>query len=229
MTFAPTPKQSLFLWKMICAETPELRQPLKSKARPELHPSRERKPLVDNGFLELVPKSQGRQGECLVLTDRAWKWASETTYVEIMQSNSRDGAITLQGLLRALVPFLRENDLSLADLIHRRDRAQAPSETAATNEVVQSSTSTSSVESRIRKTCRELSGRDSAEAIRLSALRAALPGVSRTTLDTELRRMQDAGSVALYRDDNSARVTADDTRDALMVGDEPRHLLYLKG
>lgn len=242
MTFAPTPKQALFLWKMICAESSELRQPLRSKATPKLDAAKERRPLVLAGFLEEVPGAHG--GQRLTLTDAAWRWAAECADLELMKSNSRDGAIALEGLVRALLPFLKSQGLALADIIRARDTS--PSSAAKAAELVQSrdratsakktpernhaqpSTDDGSLESRIRHTCNELTGHDPTRAIRLSALRAALPGVARHTLDLELRRMQQAGSVALYRDDNTTQVTQQDTRDALMVGDEPRHLFYLK-
>ncbi len=225
MTIIPTAKQALFLWKMISAETHELREPKLGEVTPRLDPTKERQPLIDAQFLEKVRRGRGSH---LVLTDKAWRWAAQYADVEIMKSCSRDGAIALQGLLRALVPFLRDHDLSLAEVIQSRDKGQGHSVVATTGKASRPSGNGVSLEFQIRQICDDLTSHDLTRAIRLSSLRAALPAVSRHTLDIELRRMQDGGSVALYRDDNTARITAEDTRDALMVGDEPRHILYLK-
>jgi hypothetical protein len=48
-------------------------------------------------------------------------------------------------------------------------------------------------------------------------------------LDAALLQMHETGQIALYREDNSAEVTAEDERNAVMVGGAPRHILYLKG
>lgn len=226
MTFAPTPKQALFLWKMITAETPELREPKMSEATPKLDPTKERQPLLLAQFIEKV--SRGRASH-LVLTDKAWAWAAQSTRVELMQSNSRDGAIALQGLLRVLLPFLQEHGLSLADIVPAHGNIEAPIASAGEPRVDGPSTSGQSLEARIRHVCGQLTGNDRTRAVRVSALRAALADVLRPVLDAELRRMQDAGNIALYRDDNTARVTNEDDRDAVMIGDQPRHILYLKG
>ena len=239
-----------------------------------------------------------------------------------MQSNARDGAIALQGLLRRLVPFLQSRGIPLADLyptdivdlvtpnrpqvsrkqvdpkklpakkgkLAKRSRTvkkdvrtkktgtskkgraskklpiakkvrpgsgtqtdqkrlsskksqsikkggpnklkvaqQKQRPTRKVEETCRASADVQLLSDRIRELCLALSAGRPTQEIRLTALRSQLPKVSRISLDSELLRMQQAGQIALYRDDNSLKVTEEDERDALFVGDAPRHLLYLKG
>ncbi len=303
MTFAPNPKQALFLWKMINAETPEIREPTLMSASPKL--GKDRKPLVDQGFIEIEKRGGSTH---LILTDRAWAWANQCAHVELTQANAHDGAIALQGLLRRLVPFLQSRGIPLAELfstsfgnlatpegsqasVKRGGRKKSPTRrgkpvkkrqpvkknvpikkarpakkspsstkspiakkvrpgsrmltkkgrSAEPKRAVQKkstrqaaktrrgSTDVELLSDRIRELCRALCAGRPTQEIRLTALRAQLPKVSRIELDGELLRMHQAGQVALYRDDNSVEVTAEDERDALLIGDAPRHILYLKG
>jgi hypothetical protein len=104
MRFEPNDRQALFLWKMITGETPEEREPTKGNATPDI--KGDRKGLLDHGFLSVERRmgSKGRAAEHLMLTEKAWAWASRAFAVEIM--HSRFAAHALQGLLRRLLPFL---------------------------------------------------------------------------------------------------------------------------
>lgn len=217
MTFRPNPKQALLLWRMLTADTFDERCPLQSKAKPEITAG-ERTELVRAGLLELDPQKRGSR---LVLTDKAWAWLSSETNVELLKSNSAIGAIVLEKLLRQLVPFLLARGIGLSEIITKP--AKMPQTSAAT-----SSTQPSTAESQIMSACRDLNAQKPNGAIRLTQLRSRVPKVSRKTVDSELQRLHAAGRIALYRDDNSAAVTAEDDRAALSVGGEPRHLLYWK-
>ncbi|HEY5958888.1 MAG TPA: hypothetical protein VIV60_20145 [Polyangiaceae bacterium] len=78
----------------------------------------------------------------------------------------------------------------------------------------------------LEQVCRVLNGQRPAGPIRLTTLRAQLSHLPRAVLDAELSRLHESGKLVLYRDDNSAALTRDDERDALIVGGSPRHLLY---
>lgn len=273
MTFKPSRKQALLLWKMLTAESEELRSPMQSEAQPKITPA-ERNELVRHGFIEMV---QQKRGARLALADKAWAWASSETKVELLQSNSRNGVLALEGLLHRLIPFLQRRGIALAELFtessgepqeaptaidrenetttsNRRQSSAPPRKgtTASKRQKVSverrkgttasktqdasverdgtsaSKTQDASVERQITRICVELNAQRPNRAIRLTELRSRLPGLSRDAIDTELERLQRAGRIALYRDDNSAAVTAEDTRAALFVGGEPRHLLYWK-
>jgi len=235
MTFAPNPKQALFLWKMITGETPEIREPMKSKARPELKAG-ERQSLLDHDYLDLVPCGRATH---LRLTDKAWAWAGQCADIELMKSRGPDGAVALQGFLRRLIPYLQHQGIPLADLYEDRggDNANPKKVSGAAGEcspagakaTAKIKVDVQSLGDRIRDACVALSaGRPNGD-IRLTSLRARLPKVSQLELDAALLQMHETGQIALYREDNSAEVTAEDERDALMVGGAPRHILYLKG
>lgn len=225
MTFVPSPKQALFLWKMICAEKEELRQPKLSEAKPALDVKRERKPLVDNNFLEEVRRGRATH---LMLTDKAWVWAAKCSTVELVSSKPSDEAITLQGLLRRLIPLLKQRDIPLADLF-QQDKGKGAGARVERADHAKPKRNRLRLDARITAVCKEITHGDSNKEVRLTALRAKLGHVTKSEVDAQLIKLHDAGRIALYRDDNTAAVSAADARDALMVGDSPRHLLYLKG
>lgn len=231
MNYQPSPKQALLLWRLITGENREEREPLLSKARPSLAP-KERKPLVDNGFIRLEQR-KGKRGKYLVLTDTTWAWAANCLDVEILKSPSGVGAEALQGLLRRLLPFLKQNDISLASLF------MDVSTPASTHTRVSKSASQSkgpvpatsdehSLPNRIEAACLSLSGGERKARVRLTALRERLSSIERDVLDRALLELQDRRRLVLYRDDNTAALTDEDRAAALYVGDEPRHLVYLE-
>jgi hypothetical protein len=229
MTFAPNPKQALFLWKMITGETSEIREPSLGMARPEL--KEERKSLITHGFLETEKRGRATH---LRLTDKAWSWAGQCADIELMISRGPDGTIALQGLLRRLIPYLQHEGIPLADLYEDRGGGNARSNVSSGGTRKRSAEGPTKVNAqslgdRIRDACIALTAGRPEGDIRLTSLRSRFPDSSRNEVDAALIRMHDAGQIVLYRNDNSAEVTAEDERDALMVGGAPRHVLYLKG
>lgn len=215
MTERPTPKQALLIWRLLTAETAQEREPTISQARPKLDPRKERRPLVDAGFVALEKRGRAQH---YTLTDKAWAWAASDDGITLLKSASPVGAQALQGLLRRLVPFLRRNDLALADLF-------SPSAAEASN----CESASLDVNDEIRAACLRLAEGRSRARVRLSALRSALPAVPRADLDKALVELQDGGRLVLYRDDNTAALTEDDHAAALLVGGAPRHLVYWEG
>jgi hypothetical protein len=224
MTFRPNPKQALFLWNMIAAETPEIREPMISKAKPDLA-APERKKLIDQGYLEAERRGRATH---LILTDRAWAWAAESTDVALMQSNSRIGAAALQGLLRRLLPFMNARGIALAELFADETAPAAREIPAAETRAEPAPAPAGALRRRVRKACLDLVATKPTRDIPLTYLRYRLRDIPRAALDAELRQMHLDGQIALYRNDNSAAITPADERAALIVGDAPRHLLYLK-
>ncbi len=107
----PNPNQALFLWKMLAAESLAAREPTLSTALPKINIITERTPLIDNGYL-----TQEKRGATtyLSLTDKAWAWAEASFDVKLPSDDP--AAQALQGLLRRLLPFLRQQELPLASL-----------------------------------------------------------------------------------------------------------------
>jgi len=223
MSFQPDPKQALVLWNMITGATPEERRPMLSKTRPEID-SKKRTELVRHGFLsQTAGKSpRGARANFLDLTDKAWEWASHARDIELMSSKLAKPA--LEGLLRRLIPFLERHDLALADLF--RESASAGDEPDAA--LAPAPAAGVSLGARVEQACLSLAGGAKKSRVRLSALRNALPAVSRQQLDTTLIELQRERRLVLYREDNTPSLTAEDHAAALLVGDSPRHLVYLE-
>lgn len=196
MTFRPNPKQALFLWNMITAETPEVREPMKSKAKPELDPNTERKELIDHGYLETEKR---RSADHSILTDRAWAWAAESIDVELMQSKSRVGAAALQGLLRRLLPFMKAHGIALAELFADGSASATPETAAARRTPAEPAPATDgALRLRVRQACRDLVAGKPTRDVPLASLRSRLHDIPRAALDAELRQMHLDGQIALY-------------------------------
>lgn len=266
-----TPEQALFLWKMITGRTAEVREPMQSKASPKLSAA-ERKALVAKGYLS--EEGRGKNGARpihLVLTDKAWSWASRARDVRLPED---PGAQALQGLLQYLLPFLEERELILASLfagysgavgpgpgepqrVSKASKKKASKASRASKKPSKAKASKASNEAgkkkasqtskrgkvsvqavavvqaaplteRVEAACLSLTGGQRKRRVRLSALRDVLHDVPRAALDRTLLELQDAGRAVLYRDDNSAALTEADHAAALIVGDAPRHIVYLE-
>jgi hypothetical protein len=224
MPYSPTPKEALLLWHLITAETEDEREPLLSNARPSFT-RKQLSALVDAGFVTLETKP-GKRGKYLALSEGAWAWAQGATGVELLKSQSSVGAIALQGLLRRLLPYLRERDVPLAELFP--STAGDDRRTGETTPDGSAEPATVPLVSSIERACLALAGGARKTRVRLSALRRELSSIERTKLDHALLALSDEGRLVLYRDDNTAALTADDHRAALMVGGAPRHLVYLE-
>ena len=222
MRFEPNPTQALMLWKMITGASASEREPMLSTVKPARH----RNALIEQGFLS-KRKRAGSRAEFLVVEDPGWEWASHASEVKFNDAPTASRA--LQGLVRRLIPFLEQNDLALAALF--RDEAGAPDEAPAAP-IAPAATAApdapDSIGARVEQACLSLSGGTKKSRVRLSALRNALPAISRQQLDTALIEMQREHRLVLYREDNTPSLTAEDHAAALLVGDSPRHLVYLE-
>jgi hypothetical protein len=221
MTFQPNPRQALLLWRMITGETPEEREPMLSKAKPDLS-SAEKQALIKAGFIE----SEQREGKArraanfLVLTDRAWAWAGSCS--DHTLARSQESTAALQALLHRLIPFLKRRGFALAELFAESSPDEEETLPAATPPAE------ASLDARILAVAEVLIGGRRAVPIRLTALRAELKDVPRDALDRALRRLHDRRRIVLSRDDNTAQVTELDRVAALTMGDAARHLFYLE-
>jgi hypothetical protein len=234
MRFEPNDRQALFLWRMITGETPEEREPTKGHATPDI--KGDRKALLDHGFLSVDRRvsTKGRAADHLILTEKAWAWASHDSSVEIMRS--KFAALALQGLLRRLLPFLNAREIALGEVFSQRVHSKSKRLSAAGSKKLRSaddgkSLPLSAVEpawTQIERACVSLGGGGKKARVRLSALRKALPSISRQQLDQALVALQREQRLVLYRDDNTPSLTTEDHAAALMVGDSPRHLVYLE-
>lgn len=211
------PNQALFIWKLLTAETAEEREPQKSKAKPDL--KKDLAPLLAQGYVTVEKRGRAQH---LLLTDKAWAWAERTGDVRLMKSNSKVGAEALEGLLHRLIPFLDEKQFPLASIFIPAPIPEP--DPGSTTKGLDLGTLTLLIE----QACLRLTGGRRKERVSLAALRAKLVTVPRAELDEALRQLQRDGKLVLFREDNTAALTPADHDAALVVGDSPRHIVYLE-
>jgi hypothetical protein len=85
-----------------------------------------------------------------------------------------------------------------------------------------------SLPDRIEQACLKLTQGARQTRVKLYDLRASLGGVAREDLDGALLALQREKKLVLYREDNSAALRPEDHQAALLVGNEPRHLVLLE-
>jgi hypothetical protein len=81
---------------------------------------------------------------------------------------------------------------------------------------------------RIRTTALEIAQGATRTRVRLRDLRARLPDVTRADLDRELLELQRRHVLVLYRIDDPTDISREDESAAMIVADNPRHILYLE-
>lgn len=213
MRFTPNARQTLAIFVLLFARTPEEREPMQSKLKPKLD-SRERRQLVEAGLLEF--EARGRATHVRA-TDKAWDWAG--AHLDATLPRSIAVLPVLQSLLMALRTFLPNHELTLAHLFLTPRTTADLSTAQGTN---------GHVRERIREAIFAIGGGSTHQRVRLSDLRASLEDVPRERLDRELLAMQAGHRLVLYRLDNPAELTAADRQAELFVGGHPRHLVYLE-
>lgn len=235
MSFKPDPRQALCILGMLFGQTDAEREPMMSKLKPELNP-KQRKVLVDAGLLET--QRRGRSTH-LVPTDAAWQWASAHLDTELM--DSKLATPILHNVLVQLGRFLASRELALADLIlvsaePAVDEAVAREESEPRNIVIGAPENGGAsydlapheLCDRVRRVIWDIAGGTAKKRVRLSELRNRLGELPRSRLDALLLEMQAEGRVVLYRLDNPVELTSADHHAALLIGENPRHLVYLE-
>jgi hypothetical protein len=214
-----SPLQRLVLLKLLfCAETPLL-----SEMRPKLS-KKQRDELESLGLIRLGPRPDGRRGKLIVLTDKAWGWASEN--LESKLSNSPAAAKVLQAVLSRLSGFLRSHSLTLADF-DAPARSQPAAAAAPQPPAPEASAPQGSVQGRIREAYLTLSSGHLNEMIRLADLKDALCDIPSPAVDEALLAMQQAGDVSLQAIESMQQTTDADRRAAIKILGEDRNTVYL--
>jgi hypothetical protein len=215
MSFQPTPKHNLALWNLLITGT----MPAKSQIKPELSPA-ERQALIDAGLIKLVSRKQLREeglidlkgnAEHIVLTDKAWDWATENSTVEFPKGNTSAATPVLQALLANAGIHLQTQNFSWAEFL--RPQSQ----------------SIGNLEETIRAACAKISGDRYNVRVRLSELRPYLNRFSRAEVDGVLNEMELSEKIVLMPIDDPQGIRPEDEDAALDVGGSKRHILYMKG
>jgi hypothetical protein len=114
------------------------------------------------------------------------------------------------------------NRARLKRMATKKTKASKPTAPAA----LVSSATKASVEDQIIAVAQRL-GANRSNDVKIADVRAALPHVARKDFDVALRWLHGEANVALYRSDVPIDITEADKAGAFIVGDEPRHLMYV--
>jgi hypothetical protein len=208
-----SPRQQLLLWNLlITGDTP------KQSQLPNHVPPSERDALVAAG---LVSKEPGEnRSQVLVLTDKAWDWAS--SHCEVDFGQAKNTRVALETLISVMGRHVSAG-ATLAELL--RPAGDAP----ALVEPVGPSGPADSPETAVRQAYMAASGGRYEREVRLADLRMRLPALSRQDVDEALLSLQREERAALMSIDDPLRRGPADEQAALTVGGDPRHLIFLRG
>lgn len=216
MNIKLAPKQTLVLWQLLITGN----EPAISKVRPELTPL-ERKPLLDGGLIELVRR--GRTNH-MVLTDKAWAWASEQAVTALPVS--KDPTLLL-ALITKVQQYVQAQGISLAEFLSPQ---APPTDNAVTPAAPGLSPALSgTLTDQIQAAYQSITQGKWNIRVRLVDLRKRLPHSPREAIDTALRQMQLNGQSVLMPLDDPKGIHAEDEQAAVNIGGDLRHIVYLKG
>ena len=215
MSFQPTPKQALVIWSLLITKD----EPAMSKVKPELSPA-ERGPLIESGLIILEKRGiiQEKRGKSkrivsnhIVLTDKAWEWASEHFEVELSKSPS--AAPVLEGLLKIAGRYLQAHKIPISEFLKPR---------------VDAASTVRDIEPMIRNAYLLLSGGEFNRRVRLCELRQFIDDCSRSEMDEALIRMGRAEKLTLMRLDDPQEIKLEDEQAALISGGQKNHIIYMR-
>lgn len=206
MAFQPDPLQTLFIWSLLFhhhgeAWLKEVKPELKSPS------TKRRRVLEDNGLIVLEKRRSSKKGlsNYVILTEQGWHWANEHLDAPISK-RSNAAAPILESLLCHLQAYLQHNEHSLATLM-------SPIETE-------------DLSAQIRAAYLKLSAGRLNVRVRLADLRAALNQVTSEALEQCLLKLQATSDVVLYPFDDPTELQERDRTAAILVANEPTHLIY---
>jgi hypothetical protein len=202
MSFTPSPLQTLVLFRLLFTGE----EPKQSDVK-QLTP-RTRKQLVDAGFIELEKRGRAQH---ILLTDRAWAWASE--HLDAPISRQARTTEAFEALLLRLKQFLQTRQIPLAGFMSDA----APDQGTA-----------GGLSNRIREAAFTLSGGKPNVRVRLTDLRRQLADVSREDLDRALLLLQKSGRLVLMHLDDPHERTPEDDQAAIDLLGFKRHILYME-
>lgn len=165
----------------------------------------DRKALVSQGLLIQGPRLRGGSFE-LELTDGGWS-AARKDFAAPAPSRSSSAAKTLYAVLARLGAYMKAQDLSAAHVFGGGPSTSGDARSAA-----------QAVEDAYRSLVTRPQG-----WVRLSALRQALPGFDRASIDAALLDLLRARRVSIEPMVDQKTLTEDDRAASLRVGAAPAH------
>jgi hypothetical protein len=216
------PKSEILLWKLLLTGE----EPTKSQVKPK-HRAKELKLLEEKGLIECkTVVEKGRRITRLVLTDKAWDWASTTPPTAIARSKSPEAAVVLQKALATLVDYAKRESVPLARIL----RPDSPSKPRPVS--VSGTKSFDGVEvdldflEKVFRTCEGMGGRHS--RVYLSDLRKRFPHVPRQQLDQALVALDRQAKIVLMPLDDPSTITPEREAAAITLSGAKRHFLRIR-
>lgn len=228
MSFEPSPKQVLLLWRMMFLGE----EPMQSKTKPGIS-KKERDELFQAGFIK--PDKRGR-ATYLQLKDYAWDWAVKNLDAKISDRTPAAGPV-LQKVLTLLKNYMQTGNVSLYEFVHAKPRENKDesdsitcSPPGAVPETPASAACTpAELELKIRNAYFQASGGEARKQIRLRQLRNNLRDLPRSVLDDTLCRMKSDHKIILYPLDDPLEITPADQEAALTIAGRNNHIIILEG
>ena len=171
--------------------------------------TREPRPSAKSGVIVVQKKKNEnkRDASWIEVTAHGWSWAAENLDAKVSDHSPAAGPI-LEAWLTRLKHYTQRSRVPLAEIM-----------TAAKRPI--------QLPERITEAYLAISGGNWAKRVRLSQLRDKLHDVRRQDLDETIVGMQSQKKLVLYALDNPSEITDQDQHAAIMIGREPRHILYM--
>ncbi len=221
MEFVPSPKQTLFLWRLLV----EPEGAFLAQIKPELTPT-ERNQLVQAELIAVDKRKatpKARATNHAHATEQGWSWIERHLDAPLPVQGAAANTV-LRRLLLLLKPRVEAKTIALADLLLPVVEGSTPP--ALT---VPPAESVESVACRIQEACRQLTGgAPHGVRIRLAELRSLLTDVPRNLLDESLLELERTSAAALYPLNDPREIEpADEAAAIASSSGTPRHILYL--
>lgn len=207
MAQQPSQRETLLLWALIGLGGSSYQSKVGRKVA-----SADRDGLKKAGLISA--EKHGNKGVWIEVSDRGWAWASENLAAPL-PATAQTGAI-LQAWLARLQTYMGANNVSLAEII-------APRSTKEARKAVEHG-----ARERIRTAYRALAGGTFNKRVLLRDLRVKLSDLSRETFDDAVLQMIREEGSSLVELDNRREITPADRAAAILIGGEPRHILWIR-
>jgi hypothetical protein len=166
---------------------------------------------------KLITVEKRNRSNWIEVTDAGWAWAEEHLSASL-PDKSYAGTAILQSWLSQLDGFLKQRKIRLFELFEVKSQPANKPEVALDYRELRN---------RIRATYLEVTGGKFNARALLRDIRSRISNVDRPALDQALLRIQREDDASLMQLDNRLDVTEADREAAIMIGREPRHILWI--
>ena len=162
---------------------------------------------------KLITVEKRNRSNWIEVTDAGWAWA-EANLSASLPDKSYAGTAILQSWLSQLDRFLKQRKIRLFELFEAKSEPEKAPEYRELRD-------------QIRTIYLEVTGGKFNARALLRDIRLRLPNVDRGALDQALLRIQREDDASLMQLDNRLDLTEADREAAIMIGREPRHILWI--